>query len=79
VLFVAASEGGHAAQVLTGLAAHTLTIAESDNFTAIGGVIRFFLSEDNKLRFEINTSAVQRGGLKVSAKLLQLARIYKEN
>jgi hypothetical protein len=77
ILFIAPSESAHAPQVLGGLQGQVLTIAESENFAAIGGVIRFF-SEDNKLRFEINTSAVQRAGLKVSAKLLQLARIFKE-
>jgi hypothetical protein len=72
VLFVAASERGK-----TEGGAGVLTISDADNFTASGGVIRFF-SEENKLRFEINTAAAQRAKLKVSAKMLQLARIYKE-
>jgi hypothetical protein len=77
VLFVAAAEAARAGQVVGEVGAHVLTVADTENFAAAGGVIRLF-SEDNKLRFEINTSAVGRAGLKVSAKLMQLAKVYKE-
>ena len=78
IVFISASESSRATQVLSALPAQVLTIADKEDFTAMGGVIRFF-SEDNKLRFEINTTAAGRSGLKISAKLLQLARVYKEN
>lgn len=54
-----------------------LTVADVDDFVTAGGCVQFY-SEDNKLRFSINTAAVNRAGLKVSAKLLQLARVYRE-
>ena len=78
VLFVAAPESGRPAAALQAVnATPALTISDTDAFMPGGGVIRFF-SEDNKLRFEINPAAAQRAGLKMSAKLLQLARLYKE-
>lgn len=51
-----------------------LTVGETDRFMAHGGIVRFYL-EDNKLRFEINVDAAQRSHLRVSAKLLRLARV----
>ncbi|HEY7120876.1 MAG TPA: YfiR family protein [Tepidisphaeraceae bacterium] len=57
---------------------HVLSVADAEHFTAAGGCVRFF-AEQNKIRFEINTSAAHRAGLKIQAKLLQLARIHKED
>ncbi len=53
-----------------------LTIGESDRMLAQGGVIRFYI-EDNRTRFEVNTDAAQAARLKLSAKLLKLARLYR--
>jgi len=54
-----------------------LTVGESDEFCADGGAIRFFI-EDNRIHFEINPDPIAAGGLKVSAKLMKLARIYRK-
>jgi hypothetical protein len=51
-----------------------LTVGEDDEFTRAGGSLRFFWQE-NKVRFEINLQATERARLKVSAKLLSLARV----
>jgi hypothetical protein len=51
-----------------------LIIGDWGTFTSQGGIIRF-LTEDNKLRFEINVAAAEQRNLKFSAKLLKLARI----
>jgi hypothetical protein len=50
-----------------------LTVGESEHFARDGGMIGFFL-EDNKVRFEINLEAVENAKLKVSARLLALAK-----
>lgn len=50
-----------------------LTVGDSEDFTATGGVIGLFL-EDNKIRFDINLNAAQRANLKISSRLLLLAR-----
>ena len=54
-----------------------LTVGETDAFPKAGGVIRFF-TDDNKLRFEINTQAAEQAHLTISSKLLKLARIFKQ-
>jgi hypothetical protein len=54
-----------------------LTIGDLDGFCQLGGIIAFY-RESNKLRFEINTDAAQRAGLKLSSQLLKLAKIVKE-
>jgi hypothetical protein len=54
-----------------------LTVGESDAFPPAGGGIRLFL-EDNKMRFEIDPDPIEAAGIQVSAKLMNLARIYKK-
>jgi len=50
-----------------------LTVGESEHFVQDGGMIGFFL-EDNKVRFEINLNAAEHAKLKISARLLALAK-----
>jgi hypothetical protein len=35
-----------------------------------------FVTQDNRLRFEVNIEALNRARLKASAKLLKLAQVY---
>jgi len=75
ILFVAASEREKLRAILAAVGdAPTLTVGEDEDFTRLGGGLRFFLS-DNKIRFEVNLAATDRAHLKVSAKLLSLARV----
>jgi hypothetical protein len=56
-----------------------LTVGETDDFLESGGIISF-LEEEDKIRFEINVAAAKRNKLKISSKLLRLAkRVLKEN
>lgn len=50
-----------------------LTIGEWEAFPSMGGVIRLF-TENNHIRFDINRAAAERAKLRISAKLLKLAR-----
>jgi hypothetical protein len=50
-----------------------LTVGESQYFVQQGGVIGFCLVE-NKVRFNINLEAAGKARLKISAKLLALAK-----
>ena len=52
-----------------------LTIGESEQFPWNGGIIRFY-DDDNKVRFEINQKAAEQAQLKISSKLLRLAKIF---
>lgn len=51
-----------------------LTIAHREGFATEGGHVNFFV-EDDRLRFEVNLEAVQDAGLRLSSRLLKLARI----
>jgi hypothetical protein len=55
-----------------------LTVGETEDFTRNGGAIRFLI-EENKVRFEVNTGAVARSRVKLSSKLLSLAKIFDES
>jgi hypothetical protein len=50
-----------------------LTVGEGSEFLDSGGAIGFVL-ENNRVRFDISNTAVQRSGLKASSKLLRVAR-----
>ena len=50
----------------------SLTVGESDNFLKMGGMIHF-VRVDNKVRFAINTDAVDKAGLKISSNVLKIA------
>ena len=56
--------------------ASTLTVGESPNFARDGGMINFVL-ENQRVRFEINLGAAKRARLRISSKLLSLARIVE--
>jgi hypothetical protein len=55
-----------------------LTVGESDEFARRGGMINFVLEQD-KVRFEINVSRVEQGGLKLSAQLQKLASAVRRD
>jgi hypothetical protein len=55
-----------------------LTVGETRGFLESGGIVNF-LVEDKKVRFEINAAAAKKSELRVSSKLLRLAkRVIKE-
>jgi hypothetical protein len=53
----------------------TLTISENPEFVKWGGMIRIY-SDDNKIRIQINDAAARKAGIKISAKLLNVAEVY---
>jgi hypothetical protein len=55
-----------------------LTVSDLDHFAENGGMIGLVTTDDNRIRFDINQTAVERAGLKASSQLLQLARIVDE-
>jgi hypothetical protein len=77
IVFICPSEKRRLAEILPALkGASVLTVSKLDRFLPAGGMINFFI-EDNRVRFEINDEAARQAGLKISAKLLSLAR-HKE-
>jgi hypothetical protein len=76
-LFIGNADTSRTRAVLDAVAnAAVLSIGESTDFAEDGGVIGL-LVEKQKVRFEINTDAAAGAGLKVSSKLLALARIVR--
>jgi uncharacterized protein DUF4154 len=75
ILFVSASEERHLPQILEELkGTSVLTVGEAGGFVQGGGMINFFI-EGNKVKLEMNLDATTRGRLKISAKLIAVARL----
>jgi hypothetical protein len=73
ILFVARSKAQQSAQVLAALgSANVLLVGESPGFLTAGGAISF-TNHEGQVRFEVDTAASERAGLKISSKLLRLA------
>jgi hypothetical protein len=78
MVFVPATEKDQAARIVRGLkGSSTLTVGETEGFALLGGIINLTV-EGNKLHFEVNLLAAERAGLKISAKLLALAKIVHD-
>jgi len=74
VFFSAGSEESLAAAVLEATrASPTLTVGETKGFATNGGTLNFY-KQQNKVRFELNRGAAQRAELKISSKLLRIAK-----
>jgi hypothetical protein len=79
VLFVGGSDRKQVLPLLAALKdAAILTVGESDNFAKQGGMIGFCM-DNNKVRFDINLDAAGRARLKISSRLLLLAKIVLGN
>jgi hypothetical protein len=78
IVFVPLTAETHAISIVMRLKrSNTLTIGETEGFAMLGGIINLTI-EENKLHFEVNPIAADRAGLKISSKLLSLAKIVKE-
>ena len=74
ILFIASSEKTPTKLTLEGLrGASVLTVGDNKGFAELGGMINFVL-ENDRVQFEVNHKAAQQAGLKVSSKLLNLAK-----
>jgi len=75
VVYVATSETKKLAKIVTtGKEAHALTVSDMDGFAESGGIIRMVRGNDDRIGFEINAKAAEESGLKLSSKLLNLAK-----
>jgi hypothetical protein len=74
ILFISRSEQGRLKQILAAVkGSPVLTVGDTEKFVDQGVIINFIL-DGSKVRFEINTGAADQAGLRISSKLLQLAR-----
>ena len=73
VLFISSSEDVGLKGILAALGkASILTVSDMPQFVERGGIIQF-VTENRRVRFEINLAAAERAGLSLSSQLLKLA------
>lgn len=79
VAFVAAVHTDSLKSILDRMrSAATLTVGDTEDFIEAGGMVRFFISEDRRVRFEVNLRAVEDAGLSMSSRLLNVAQVVRE-
>ena len=75
ILFIASSETARLKQIFEGLrGTDALTVGDTKGFVEQGGMINFVL-ENSRVQFEVNRKAAEQGGLKISSKLLSVAKL----
>jgi hypothetical protein len=78
ILFISESEQNNLPGILEKIADQSiLTVSDMPDFAGRGGMIHLY-TENNKVRFIIHTQAAEKAGLKLSAKLLTLAKILSD-
>ncbi|MGD0362371.1 MAG: YfiR family protein [Bryobacteraceae bacterium] len=65
--------GKEVLKLLPGLGPGVLTVGEGENFVRGGGMIAFVL-ENRRVRFDINQAAAENAGIKLSSRLLSVAK-----
>jgi hypothetical protein len=79
ILFISSSEKKRLPAILSALqGSSALTVSDAAGFVDAGGMIQF-LKENDRVRFAINVDAASRAKLKMSSKLLSLARVVGGN
>lgn len=77
VLFIGFSDKQRITQLLKQLqGASVLTVGQSDQFLALGGMINLAL-KDSRIELEIDPDASSAAGLKISSRLLMVGRLVK--
>lgn len=74
VLFVGSPDRSRLEQVASALGSlPILTVCDARDLVRTGSIIRLFL-EKNKVRFDVDLEASERAGLKISSRVLKLAK-----
>jgi len=77
VLFVCASETHRLDTILRHLEDRpVLVIGDTTGFAEAGGIVELYI-EGTQVRFRVNLDAAEQAGLKISSKLLRLAKIVR--
>jgi hypothetical protein len=80
VLFICSSEKEYIQQIIASIQGYgVLTVGDMNGFLEAGGIINF-LTEEKKIRFEINLDTAEHSRLTIRSKLLRLAkRVIRQN
>ncbi|HYA97889.1 MAG TPA: YfiR family protein [Methylomirabilota bacterium] len=77
VLYISSSEKKSVDHIFLALrSSSTLTVGEMAQFAARGGMVQFSL-EEKQVRFEVNLDAASRADLRISSRLLVLAKVIR--
>lgn len=75
LVFVSAAEERRIPDLLrSGAVSRVLAVGESSGFAQAGGMMNFVM-DGSRVRFEVNLRAAERAGLKLSSRLLSMARL----
>jgi YfiR/HmsC-like len=75
ILFIASSEKAQLKETLEALqGANALTVSDTNGFLEQGGMINFVL-ENDRVQFGVNRKAAEKAGLRISSKLLSVAKL----
>jgi YfiR/HmsC-like len=78
IVFIPVSDSDQAGRILRSLkGSSALTVGETEGFAAMGGIINLTV-EKSQVHFEVNRLAADRAHLKISSRLLNLARIVPD-
>ena len=79
LLFLGHADGDREARLLAAVRdMPVLTVSDTTDFARRGGGIEF-VKENNRLRFDVNVPGAERAGIKVSSRLLKVARRVHES
>lgn len=79
MLYICASEGDYFEDILSIVGDRSMvTVGDADGFAAKGGTIGF-IKRDKKLCFEINVKSAKKARVRISSKLLSLAKRIFDN
>jgi hypothetical protein len=78
LVYLGATDPERTASILEELqGASVLTVSDGYEFVRLGGIVGLVV-EQGRMRFAINPDAAQRAGLRLSSRLLHLAKILKD-
>jgi hypothetical protein len=77
VVFISSSSPNAARILATLRDGHVMSVGDHEQFSRMGGIVRLF-AERSRIRFEIDIARAERSKLKVSSKLLNLARVLRD-
>ncbi len=75
ILFITSSEKHNLSHLIDALdGSNILTVGDTEGFAEQGVIINLYI-ENNRVRFKVNIEAAKRANLKISSRLLKLAKI----
>jgi len=78
ILFISSSQDRQAQHIIEALRdTSVLTVGETKGFVEKGGIVNFVL-QDDRVQFEVNRRAANQAGLRISSRLLTLAKLVIE-